>query len=209
MQRRLDRLEGLRRDSSDIPQLESGSDDSWGPGPAPGRPPVQAVVRRSHPSASALSHSSGRRSDRMTSGHNHGGEPDEWLSEEYHICRGPLRITDAPRRPERAPGPALPRYGRYGALRDKVPEGDPDWDIDAGDDPMENYGITPPRGERREAAARGRQHQEEEAYMEGVRRGHLGAAYAEEPQRHRVDIREVAAVPVGTSVVLATGIHGL
>ena len=55
---------------------------------------------------------------------------------------------------------------------------------------MEDYGITPARGEQREAVARRRRHQEEEAYMEGVRRGHLGAAYVEEPRRHRVDIGE-------------------
>ena len=61
-------------------------------------------------------------------------------------------------------------------LRDKVPEGNPDWDIDGGDDPMEDYGITPPEGERQEAAARKRCHQEEEAYKEGVRRGVLGGA---------------------------------
>ena len=41
---------------------------------------------------------------------------------------------------------------------------------------MEDYGISPPQGERREAAARKRRHQEEEAYEEGVRRGVLGGA---------------------------------
>ena len=92
------------------------------------------------------------------SGGDHGGERDEWLSEEYPIRRGPLQITHAPRRPERALERAPPRYSRYGMLRDEVPEGDKDWDIDAGDDPMEDYGITPPRGERREAAARKRRH---------------------------------------------------
>ena len=62
---------------------------------------------------------------------------------------------------------------------------------------MEDYGITPTQGEQREAVARRRRHQEEDAYMEGVRRGHLGVAYVEEPRRHRVDIDEemdVAAV---------------
>ena len=38
LQRRLDRLEELRYDGSQRPPpLESGSDDSWGPGPDPGR----------------------------------------------------------------------------------------------------------------------------------------------------------------------------
>ena len=201
LQRRLDRPEGIRSDGSDIPLLESGSDNGWDPGPGPGRPPVHAVARRSHPSASAPSHSGARRSDWMTSGRDHGGEQDEWLSEECRIRRGPLRITDAPRRPGRAPEPAPPRYGWYGALRDEVPERDHDWDIDAGDDPMEDYGITPARGERREAVAWRRRHQEEEAHMEGVRRGHLGAAYVEEPRRHRVDIREEMHVA-------AVGTHG-
>ena len=199
LQKSLDRLEGIGSDGSDIPPLESGSDDGWGPGPGPGRPPVHAVAHRSHPSANAPSHSSARRSDWMPSGRDHGGERDEWLSEEYRIRRAPLRITDAPRCPERTPKPALPSYGRYGALRDEVPEGDQDWDIDAGDDPMEEYGITPPRGERRDAAARRRRIQQEEAYMEGVRRGYLGAVYVEEPRRHRVDIgEEMDVAAVGT-----------
>ena len=39
LQRRLDRLEDVRSNYSDrVPRLESGSDDSWGPGPGPGRP---------------------------------------------------------------------------------------------------------------------------------------------------------------------------
>ena len=103
----------------------------------------------------------------MTSARDHSGERDEWLREEYRIRRGPLRITDAHRRPGRAIEPASPRYGWYGELRDEVLEGDHDWDIDAGDDPMEDYGITPPQGERRKAVAWRRRHQEEEAHMEG------------------------------------------
>ena len=131
----------------------------------------------------------------MPSRRDHGGDQHEWLSEEYRICRGPLHVTDVPRCPE----PAPLRHSRYGVLRDEVPEGDPDWDIHTGDDPMEDYGITPARGERRESAARKRPHQEEEAYMEGVRRGHLGAAYVEEPRRSRVDIgEEMDVAAVGT-----------
>ena len=65
LQRRVDRLEGIGSDGSDIPALELGSDDGWGPGPGTSRPPVHTVARRSHPSASAPSHSSARRSDRM------------------------------------------------------------------------------------------------------------------------------------------------
>ena len=82
-------------------------------------------------------------------------------------------------------------------LRDEVLEEDTDWNIDGGDDPMEDFGITPPRGERQEAAAWKRRHGREELYMESARRGVLCGAYVEEPQRSRMDIEEemdVAAV---------------
>ena len=52
---------------------------------------------------------------------------------------------------------------------------------------------------RREAAERSRRRRDEEAYMEGVRREHLGSAYMEEPRRSHTDIgeeMEVAAVGV-------------
>ena len=52
---------------------------------------------------------------------------------------------------------------------------------------------------RREAAERSRRRRDEEAYMEGVRREHLGSAYMEEPRRGHADTgeeMEVAAVGV-------------
>ena len=87
------------------------------------------------------------------------------------------------------------------------------WTLD-----LEEFDISPPRGVRREAAERSRRRRDEDAYMEGVRREHLGSAYMEEPRRsHRDSMEEmdVAAVgspwarPMGTSVDLAAGVHGL
>ena len=48
-----------------------------------------------------------------------------------------------------------------------------EWDIGGGEEDLEEFGISPPRGVRREAAERGRRRRDEEAYMEGVRREHL------------------------------------
>ena len=89
--------------------------------------------------------------------------------------------------------------GRYGGLRDEVPEGDVEWDVGRGEEDLEEFGITPPRGVRWEAAERGRRRRDEEPYMEGVRREHLGSAYMEEPRRSHTDTveeMEVAAVGV-------------
>ena len=89
--------------------------------------------------------------------------------------------------------------GRYGGLRDEVPGGDVDWDVGMGEEDLEEFGITPPRGVRREAAERSRRRRDEEAYMEGVRPEHLGSAYMEEPRRSHTDTveeMEVAAVGV-------------
>ena len=89
--------------------------------------------------------------------------------------------------------------GRYGGLRDEVPERDVEWDVGGGEEDLEEFGITPPRGVRREAAERSRRRRDEEAYMEGVRREHLGSAYMEEPRRSHTDTveeMEVAAVGV-------------
>ena len=70
----------------------------------------------------------------------------------------------------------------------------------------------------REAAERSRRRRDEDAYMDAVRREHFGSAYVEEPRRsHRDSMEEmdVAAVgvrgarPMGTSVDLAAGVHGL
>ena len=92
--------------------------------------------------------------------------------------------------------------GRYGGLRDEVPRGDVEWDVGGGEDldlDLEEFDISPPRGVRREAAERSRRRRDEEAYMEGVRREHLGSAYMEEPRRGHTDAggeMEVAAVGV-------------
>ena len=89
--------------------------------------------------------------------------------------------------------------GRYGGLRDKVPGGDVEWDVGGGEENLEEFGITPPRGVRREATERSRRRRDEEAYMEGVRREDLGSAYMEEPWCSHMDTveeMEVAAVGV-------------
>ena len=92
--------------------------------------------------------------------------------------------------------------GRYGGLRDEVPRGDVGWDVGGGEDrdlDLEEFDISPPRGVRREAAERSRRRRDEEAYMEGVRREHLGSAYMEEPRRSHADTgegMELAAVGV-------------
>ena len=74
-----------------------------------------------------------------------------------------------------------------------------EWEIGGGEEDLEEFGITPPRGVRREAAERSRRRREEVAYMEGVRREHLGSAYMEEPRRGHMDTAEemeVAAVGI-------------
>ena len=74
-----------------------------------------------------------------------------------------------------------------------------EWDVGMGEEEVEEFGITLPRGVRREAAERSRRRRDEEAYMEGVRREHLGSAYLEEPRRSHTDTveeMEVAAVGV-------------
>ena len=77
-----------------------------------------------------------------------------------------------------------------------------EWDVGGGEDldlDLEEFGITLPRGVRQEAAQRSRRRRDEEAYMEGVRREHLGSAYMEEPRRGHADTgeeMEVAAVGV-------------
>ena len=83
--------------------------------------------------------------------------------------------------------------------RDQVPGGNVEWDVRIGEEDLEEFGITPPRGVRRVAAERSRQRRHEQAYMEGVRREHLGSAYMEEPRRSHIDAAEemeVAAVGV-------------
>ena len=92
--------------------------------------------------------------------------------------------------------------GRYGGLRDEVRRGDVEWDVGGAEDldlDLEVFDISAPRGVRREAAERSGRRRDEEAYMEGVRREHLGSAYMEEPRRSHADTgeeMEVTAVGV-------------
>ena len=67
-------------------------------------------------------------------------------------------------------------FGRFGGLRDEVPGGDVEWHVGGGEEDLEEFGITPPRGVRPEAAERSRWRRDEEAYMEGVHREYLGSA---------------------------------
>ena len=200
LQQRLDALEGDGSVGSDHPPLESGSsDDGWGPGPGPGRPHAPGGAPRSRPSASAPSlsapshHSAGRRNERVPPSSGSEGWRDEWLSAEYHNRCAPPRTPVRPRRPAPASEPIRMAGGRYGGLRDEVPGGDVEWDVGRGEDldlDLEEFGITPPRGVRREAAERSRRRRDEEAYMEGLRREHLGSAYTEEPRRSHTDTLE-------------------
>ena len=209
LQQRLDALEARGSVGSDHPRPESGSsDDGWGPGPGPGRPHAPGGAPRSRPSASAPSltapshHSAGRRNERVPPGSGSEDWRDEWLSAEYHSCRAPPRTPVRPRRLAPAPEPIPIAGGRYGGLTDEVPRGDVEWDVGGGEDldlDLEEFDISPPRGVRREAAERSRRRRDEEAYMEGVRREHLGSAYMEEPRRSHADTgeeMEVAAVGV-------------
>ena len=209
LQRRLDALEARGSVGSDHPPLESGSSDNgWGPGPGPGRPHAPGGAPRSRPSASAPSltapshHSAGRRNERVPPGSGSEDWRDEWLSAEYHNRRAPPRTPVRPRRPAPAPKPIPMAGGRYGGLRDEVPRGDVEWDVGGGEDldlDLEEFDIFLPRDVRREATERSRRRRDEEAYMEGVRREHLGSACMEEPRRGHADTgeeMEVAAVGV-------------
>ena len=207
LQQRLDALEARGSVGSDHPPLESGSsDDGWGPRPGPGRPHAPGGAPRSRPSASVPSlsapshYSAGRRNERVPPGSGSEDWPDEWLSAEYHNRRAPSRTPVRPGRPAPAPEPIPMAGGRYGGLRDEVPGGDVEWDVGMlAEEDLEEFDISPPRGVRREAAEHSCRRRDEEAYMEGVRREHLGSAYMEEPRRsHRDSMEEmdVAAVRV-------------
>ena len=205
LQQRMDELEGRGSVGSDHPPLEFGSsDDGWGPGPGPGRAHAPGRAPRGRPSASAPSlsapshHSAGRRNESMPPGSGRGEWRDEWLRAEYHNRRAPRRTPVRPRPPAPAQEPIPMAGGRYGGLRDEVPEGDVEWDVGGGEEDLEEFGITPPRGVRREAAERSRRRRDEEAYMEGVRREHLGSAYMEEPRRSHTDtVEEMGVAAVG------------
>ena len=206
LQQRLDSLEGWGSVGSDSPPLESGSsDDGAGPGPGLGRAHAPGGAPKSRPSASAPSlsapshHSTGRCIERVPPGSGSEEWRDEWLSAEYHNRRAPPRTPVRPRRPAPVQELVPLAGGRYGGLRDEVPRGDVEWDVGGGEEDLEEFGITPPRGVLREAAERSRWRRDEEVYMEGVRREHLGSAYMEEPQRGHMDTlekMEVAAMGV-------------
>ena len=208
LQQRLDALEARGSVCSDHPPLESGSsDDGWGPGPGPGRPHAPGGAPRSRPSATAPSltapshHRAGRRNERVPPGSGSEDWRDDWLSAEYCNRRVPPRTPVRPRRPAPAQEPIPMAGGRYGGLRDEVPRGDVEWDVGEGEDldlDLEEFDISPPRGVRREAAERSCRRRDEEAYMEGVRREHLGSAYTEEPRRsHRDSMEEMDVAAVG------------
>ena len=208
LQQRLDELEGRGSVGSDHPPLQSGSwDDGWGPGQGPGRAHAPGRASRSRPSASAPSlsapshHSAGRRKERVPPGSGSEEWRDEWLRAEYHNRRAAPRTPVRPRRPAPAPELIPMAGGRYGGLRDEVPGGDVVWDIGGDEEDLEEFGITPLRGVRREAAERSCWHRDEEAYLEGVRREHLGSAYMEEPRRRHTDT-------VGEMEVAAVGVRG-
>ena len=74
-----------------------------------------------------------------------------------------------------------------------------EWDVGGGEEDLEEFGITLPRGVRQEAAERSPRRRDEEVHMEGVRREHLGSAYMEKPRpshRDTAERMEVAAVGV-------------
>ena len=107
------------------------------------------------------------------------------MSADYSSCRDPLRTPVQPKRPTHALEPSSAAYGRYGALRNEVPEEDMKWDLKApAGHAMEDLRISPPRG----SASRSRREKEE--YMQGVRRGVLGAEYMEEPRHSRLAFEE-------------------
>ena len=208
LQQRLDALEARGSVCSDHPPLESGSsDDGWGPRLGPGRPHAPGGAPRSRLSASAPSltapshHSAGRRNERVPPGSGSEDWRDVWLSAEYRGRRAPPRTPVRPRRPAPAPEPIPMAGGRYGGLRDEVHRGDVEWDVGEGEDldlDLEEFDISPPRGVRREAAERSRRRRDEDAYMEGVRREHLGSAYMEEPRRsHKDSMEEMDVAAVG------------
>ena len=159
LQQRLDKLEGRGSVGSDHPTLESGSsDDGWGAGPGPGRAHAPGGAPRSRPSASAPSlsapahHSAGRHNERVLPGSGIEEWRDEWLRADYHNRRAPPRTPVRPLRPAPAHEP-IPMVGRrYGGLSDEVPGGDVEWDVGGAEEDLEEFGITPPRGVRQEAA---------------------------------------------------------
>ena len=88
-QRRRDRLEDLRSNRSDRPPpLESGCDNSWGPGPNPGTSCSCTDAPWSGHAPSTRG--SPRQSDSMPPRYSGKEEQDEWLSAVYRRRRDPL-----------------------------------------------------------------------------------------------------------------------
>ena len=142
LQRRLNRLEHPKIKGSDRPShLQSGSDDTWVPGPGPSRPlgRIEAPASDHVPSNC----DSTRQSDPMCPQRSGDEERDGWLSADYRRYRDPLRTPRQPMHPPHAPEPAPPAHGRYRALQDQVPEEDMEWDNEGSDgDPLKDFGIS-------------------------------------------------------------------
>ena len=102
LQRRLDRLEDLRSHGSDRPPpLESCSDNSWGPGPDPGRSAGRTKASRTDHAPSTGG--SARRSNPMPSRRSGLEERDEWLGADHRTRHDPLRAPCQLKRPRHAP----------------------------------------------------------------------------------------------------------
>ena len=117
LQRRLDRLGDLRRYSSDrAPALESGSADSWGPGPDPGRSHCRTNAPPSDYAPSTRG--SARRSNPLSPRHSGQEERDKWLSAEYRRRRdpppNPCSAHAAEARPRATPTRAWPIWTAWG-----------------------------------------------------------------------------------------------
>ena len=123
LQRRVDRLEDLESNGSDRPPpLESGSDDSWGPGADPGGSRGRTEASRNDHAPSTCG--SAPQSNPLPPRRRGEEEGDGWLTADFRRRRDPLRTPVQLKRPRHAPKQAPPAYGRYRALRDGVPEKD-------------------------------------------------------------------------------------
>ena len=211
LHRRLDRLQELRSNGSDKPPaLDSGSDDSWGPGPDADRSCGRSEVSQSDHAPSTCC--SARQSDPMPPRRSGEEERDEWLSADLHRRCDPLQTPVQPKRPGHALERAQPAHGRCGPLRDEVPEEDTEWDLKRPDgDPWRTPGST--------------HHGDQEAGGAVTRRSTWNR-YAEESLEEltwrsraqllghpRGDERGSRGnprwTPVKTSFDLPTGVHGL
>ena len=110
VQKRLDTFEDLMSNRSDrLPALDSGSDNSWGPGPGPGIPYcVSEALRSDHVPSTC---SSAPLSDSMPQKRIGDEETDKWLSADYRRRRDSLRTLVQPKRPRHAPERCTERCG--------------------------------------------------------------------------------------------------